>query len=139
MVFLNGTLLDNVVWVFIVYILAASFTVLNMLIGVLCAVVSETAESERENLGVSEVHGRLKRIYGTIATSGDGTILRKDSEATAANSEATESLNLMGVETKHPFALSDYPFEWDDDDIGTSLAQPVGDETGGYEHYPREV
>merc|ERR1719456_888518 len=71
--FASGTLLDNltqVCWpivydaplmlmVFLVYILLASFTVLNMLIGVLCEVVSATAQGEKETQAIREVQNQL--------------------------------------------------------------------------------
>merc|ERR1719440_2096500 len=70
--FFAGTLLDNLidimeelklsdeagpVWiiVFWLFILLSSFTVLNMLIGVLCEVVTETTEHEAENTMVELV------------------------------------------------------------------------------------
>ncbi len=60
--FLGGTLLDEffsfardlmdgfpvLLWLWILFVLLSAFTVLNMLIGILCEVVSATAAEEKE-------------------------------------------------------------------------------------------
>jgi len=135
--FVGGTLLDDVTgvlrdlqdghpamqWVMLVFVLISSFTVLNMLIGVLCEVVSATAANEEEKALVSEVRTRLLKVYGEIDTSGDGTLSKEEFMEMGNNQEVVESLELMGVETKHLFALSDSLFERDEDDIAAELAK----------------
>merc|ERR1712196_207913 len=74
--FVNGTLLDDLtgvlrdiltyggqtwVWVFIVFILLSAFTVLNMLIGVLCEVVTKTAAEETEGMLIRDVQEKLQK------------------------------------------------------------------------------
>ena len=134
--FVGGTLLDDVAnvlrdlgdgfpmlqWAMLIFILLASFTALNMLIGVICEVVSATAAAEEEKSLVSEVRGRLNKVYASIDTSGDGKISKDEFEGMAENDEVRESLELMGVETKHLFALSDSLFERDEDEIVEELA-----------------
>merc|ERR1719174_3063140 len=79
--FVNGTLLDDLTivlgdilvyggqgytWVFIVYILLSAFTVLNMLIGVLCEVVTKTAAEEQEAMMIREVQVQLRKVFNEI-------------------------------------------------------------------------
>merc|ERR1711964_60178 len=109
-------------WAMLIFILLASVTVLNMLIGVICEVVSATAAAEEEKSLVSEVRGRLNKVYASIDTSGDGKISKDEFDGMAENDEVRESLELMGVETKHLFALSDSLFERDEDEIAEELA-----------------
>ena len=67
--FLSGTLLDDItdiamafwthntpmLFVFLVYVLLSSFTVLNMLIGVLCEVVTAVSEQSQEETKIEFV------------------------------------------------------------------------------------
>ena len=48
---------------FLVFVLLGSLTVLNMLIGVLCEVVSAVAASEREEMVVAFVTTRIKHMF----------------------------------------------------------------------------
>ena len=109
-------------WAMLIFILLASVTVLNMLIGVICELVSAMTAAEEEKSLVSEVRGRLNKVYASIDTSGDGKISKDEFEGMAENDEVRESLELMGVETKHLFALSDSLFERDEDEIAEELA-----------------
>jgi len=73
MLLLNGALVDNIgkivdalgnisgfyVFLFYVYILIAATTLMNMLIGILCEVVSEVSKREREGLTVKYVQEKL--------------------------------------------------------------------------------
>merc|ERR1719159_1385768 len=92
--FVGGTLCDDLTnvlrdlfdgtpalgWAMLLFVLLSSFTVLNMLIGVLCEVVSATAENEKENSLTAEVRTRLTKIFGKIDVSGDGQISVKEFE-----------------------------------------------------------
>merc|ERR1719487_2062982 len=97
--FVQGTLLDDLtsvmrrvldhsqvmVWVFIFYILAASFTVLNMLIGVLCEIVSATAQAEADEVTIKDVKARLIRVFEEIDTDGSGRISKDEFEKMREN------------------------------------------------------
>jgi hypothetical protein len=75
--FVGGTLLDDItgftnmirtgplpafLWVWYLYVLISSFTILNMLVGVLCEVVTATAQSEQEKM-CKKVEGREASPY----------------------------------------------------------------------------
>merc|ERR1719388_808514 len=126
--FVNGTLLDDLtnvlsrvlphnqimVWVFIVYILAASFTVLNMLIGVLCEIVSATAKSEQDDMTIKDVKARLVKVFTEIDKDGSGLISMAEFERMRESELTTKALEQLGVESKHLLAMSDAIFETDD-------------------------
>merc|ERR1719235_379146 len=77
---LGGTLLDNITLhlnllreevpvlagVFLVWMLLSSFTILNMLIGVLCEVVSSVSVAEKEKGVVSYVRSTLMGVLDSI-------------------------------------------------------------------------
>eukprot|EP00928_Gymnodinium_smaydae_P018314 TRINITY_DN16978_c0_g1_i1.p1 TRINITY_DN16978_c0_g1~~TRINITY_DN16978_c0_g1_i1.p1 ORF type:complete len:519 (-),score=122.23 TRINITY_DN16978_c0_g1_i1:136-1692(-) len=86
--FVNGTLLDEVTGVarlllednallfiaFLIFVLASSLTVLNMLIGVLTDVVSKTADEESRNSAMNEVKGVIKAVFDNSDTDGNAKI-----------------------------------------------------------------
>lgn len=124
--FLAGTLLDDCTEVFkplitdgylhmlvlvLLYIVLSSFTVFNMLVGVLCEVVSATAYGEREKAIITEVHERMEGVYRSIDTDGTGTISKKEFNVMKTNETVVDALRSIGVEPKHLLVLSDTLFE----------------------------
>jgi voltage-gated sodium channel len=126
--FMAGTLLDNLIdimeelklseeagwaWIMIFwfFILLSSFTVLNMLIGVLCEVVTETSNHEAENSMVELVREEITAVFEQIDTSGDGTVSKEEFNMMKDKEEVKLALEKVGVEPKHFFALSDVLFE----------------------------
>jgi len=127
--FMAGTLLDNVVdymtdlkdaeekgdtymlYVFGLFILLSSFTVLNMLIGVLCEVVTETSAHEAENAMVIEIKEEITGVFQEIDVNGDGTVSKDEFDQMKESEIVRAALNKVGVKPKHFFALSDVLFE----------------------------
>ena len=83
---INGTFMDNfgtlvhslgqqspvcgvIFWVFV---LLSSCTVMNMLIRVLCEVVSAVSSTEKEAIVVDFVKARIKPLFEKLDTSGNG-------------------------------------------------------------------
>mmetsp|Transcript_132339 Transcript_132339/g.423440 ORF Transcript_132339/g.423440 Transcript_132339/m.423440 type:complete len:609 (-) Transcript_132339:122-1948(-) len=65
---------DILMWVFIVYYFISSMTLLNMLIGVLCAVIGETAKTEAEARSLWELRRTIKEAFDAVDSSKDGDI-----------------------------------------------------------------
>jgi len=117
---LHGTLLDAVgdrvnelmevsfvlVGVFYLFVLLSALTVLNMLIGVLCEVVSGVATTERENLSVSNVRARLVEIVHAsgIDEDGSGCLSKAELSKILDIPVAVKTLAEVGVDV---FALVD--------------------------------
>merc|ERR1719181_1831707 len=51
----------------LVYLMVSSYTVLNMLIGVICEVISEVARHEKEELTLQELKGTISRVAKVVA------------------------------------------------------------------------
>ena len=60
--------------VFLAYFFLANFTVLNMLIGILCDVISDTQASEKMKAKVREVEEKISLVYDSIDVDGSGKI-----------------------------------------------------------------
>merc|ERR1719326_2263425 len=86
-----GVLLDNVgfltkalgaeyvlIALFLLFILLAALTVMNMLVGVLCEVVSAVAATEQEEMLVNYVNGKLSEVMSMLDSDGGGSISKSE-------------------------------------------------------------
>eukprot|EP00929_Paragymnodinium_shiwhaense_P053369 TRINITY_DN26706_c0_g1_i3.p1 TRINITY_DN26706_c0_g1~~TRINITY_DN26706_c0_g1_i3.p1 ORF type:complete len:760 (-),score=159.69 TRINITY_DN26706_c0_g1_i3:99-2378(-) len=99
---------------FFIFVLIGSLTVLNMLVGVLCEVVSAVAATEQEEMLVMYVNDKLSRVMSLIDTDGGGSISKKEFMQILENVDAVRSLNDVGVDVFALVDLADYIFEDDD-------------------------
>ena len=124
-----GTLLDNVTGVvqtfwnneggsgyamlafMILYILISAFVILNMLIGVLCEVVSTTTQDENEKTMVLDTQARLEKVYKMMDADHSNTITYDEFKSLCDNKEFQSVFFKIGVETKHFSALASVLFE----------------------------
>merc|ERR1740117_1641810 len=86
---------------------------MNMLIGVLCEVVSAVAVSEKEEMLVTFVHEKLSAVMELIDEDGGGTISRHEFMQILDNEEAIESLEAVGVDVIGLVDYVDFIFETD--------------------------
>eukprot|EP00930_Biecheleria_cincta_P058337 TRINITY_DN44179_c0_g1_i1.p1 TRINITY_DN44179_c0_g1~~TRINITY_DN44179_c0_g1_i1.p1 ORF type:complete len:605 (+),score=83.63 TRINITY_DN44179_c0_g1_i1:52-1815(+) len=129
--FLDGTLLDGTgdlvrdllreswayVLVLYVFVTLAALMVMNMLIGVLCEVVSAVAAAERDSISVATVKEGIMGIIsrGGLDTDGDNQISKMEFNAILYDAEAVRLLNSVDVDTYGLVDLSDFIFSSDDD------------------------
>lgn len=117
---------DNLlgVLVFWIFVLLSSCTVMNMLIGVVCEVVSSVASTEKEALMVDLVRTHIKPLFDMVDESGDSNgLISKDEFLGILNNErAVELLEDVGVDVLFLVDQSDTIFqeEW------TSIAGASG-------------
>jgi len=104
---------------FMLYFVFSHLTVFNMLIGVVCEVISETASTESENSMVAQVTQILTVVFEEIDADGSGMISKKEFELMTDKHESIEALHILGVEPKHLLALSDTIFDSGEDSGGT--------------------
>eukprot|EP00927_Polykrikos_kofoidii_P040960 TRINITY_DN3490_c0_g2_i1.p1 TRINITY_DN3490_c0_g2~~TRINITY_DN3490_c0_g2_i1.p1 ORF type:complete len:725 (-),score=127.75 TRINITY_DN3490_c0_g2_i1:414-2534(-) len=123
-----GTFLDNVGlfateltgeplilnMLFLTFVLLGSLTVMNMLVGVLCEVVSAVAATEQEEMLVTYVNDKLSKVMSLLDTDGGGTISKKEFIEILDNVDAVRCLNDVGVDVFGLVDLADYIFEDDD-------------------------
>eukprot|EP00927_Polykrikos_kofoidii_P025278 TRINITY_DN2274_c0_g1_i4.p1 TRINITY_DN2274_c0_g1~~TRINITY_DN2274_c0_g1_i4.p1 ORF type:complete len:641 (+),score=113.38 TRINITY_DN2274_c0_g1_i4:202-2124(+) len=127
-----GTFLDNLtsvttsignesgvcVALFFVFVLLAALTVMNMLIGVLCEVVSAVAATEKEGLLVSFVSSNLQAVLQRIDTDGNCSISRKEFHLLIEDKIACEALMEVDVDPLCVIDYLDYIFDSGDDGDG---------------------
>eukprot|EP00928_Gymnodinium_smaydae_P001593 TRINITY_DN10579_c0_g4_i1.p1 TRINITY_DN10579_c0_g4~~TRINITY_DN10579_c0_g4_i1.p1 ORF type:complete len:733 (+),score=139.03 TRINITY_DN10579_c0_g4_i1:277-2199(+) len=102
--------------VFFLFVLIGAMTVMNMLVGVLCEVVSAVAATEQEEMLVSYVHEKLSRVMALLDSDGGGTISKVEFIKILDNVEAVKCLMDVGVDVFALIDLADYIFQDDDAD-----------------------
>jgi len=116
---MHGTFLDNLgpvmedigrasivySFLFLCFIALAALMVMNMLIGVLCEVVSAVAATEKEDMSVSFVMQKMQSIITELDTDGDGNLSKREFIKILNNNEAVVALNEVGVD---PVGLVDF-------------------------------
>lgn len=126
--FFSGTLMDNVsqianallenslllTFVFVVFVFLAAFTVLNMLIGLLCEVVTAVAAAEKEKAMVLHVKSKLTCFLEQLDTDGNGTISKTEFDQLITFPEAVHALSELGVDVQNLVQLSDHLFDEDE-------------------------
>lgn len=85
------------VWI---YIAIASLTVLNMLIGVLCEVISAVAAEEQEAMMVDKVFEKFDKICKELDENGDGTLDWDEFSKILDDAEALKALESVGVDAE---------------------------------------
>jgi len=104
--------------IFILFVLLSSLMVLNMLIGVLCAVVTAVAAAEKEKVLINYVKTRLIDVLQTLDEDGNGTISRKEFDQLLTIPEAYHALSDLGVDVHNLLSLGDHLFDADDNSSG---------------------
>lgn len=123
-----GTLMDNIGgvlkklcesgWVygslFMLFVLLATVTVLNMLIGVLCEVVSTVAAVEKETMVVNFVKTKLLAVLESLDEDGSGTISKDEFMSVLDQKAAVEALDECGVDVEGIYEFADFIFTDED-------------------------
>jgi hypothetical protein len=93
------------------FILLASLTVMNMLVGVLVEVVGAVAESEKEGLAVLEMREHLVEAMAKLDIDDSKGISKSEFEKILIQPEAAKILQDIGVDVVGLVDLSDFIFE----------------------------
>jgi len=111
--FTNGVLGDNLnwamatilyggsllcLWIFFLFFMISSLTLLNMLIGVLCEVIGKKAEEERNTAGENEMRSTLTEAFEGMDQNGDGSVTATEWDRMKTNPEVRRSLQTNGIE-----------------------------------------
>jgi len=80
------------------YISLASLTIMNMLIGVLCEVISSVAEEESESMIVDKVNDKFGEIVNILDSNNDGTLDWDEFQAILDYPSALQALESVNVD-----------------------------------------
>jgi len=140
----TGAFLDNITQVitdlglesvpvmllFFIFVSLSALMVMNMLIGVLCEVVSAVAETEKEEMLLSFVKEKMKTVLERIDEDNNGTVSRDEFTKILSEQDAVLALEELGVD---PVSLVDFTDQIfaealntdDDDDSSGELTFPM--------------
>lgn len=88
-------------WLFILFMIISAFCLLNMLIGVLCEVIQDSAEQENESSQLSELRHHMAEAFIKIDTSKDGLITTEEWVKMKTEKTVRASMANLGVEEQH--------------------------------------
>eukprot|EP00931_Biecheleriopsis_adriatica_P009297 TRINITY_DN110372_c0_g1_i1.p1 TRINITY_DN110372_c0_g1~~TRINITY_DN110372_c0_g1_i1.p1 ORF type:complete len:677 (-),score=176.51 TRINITY_DN110372_c0_g1_i1:14-2044(-) len=113
---------DNfIAWAMIItfmgYVLLTNITVLNMLIGIVCEVVSEVKKDDEQAAAVQLMQQHLRGMLCELDADGDDSISRKELQDVVRNQKAVSVLRQLEVEPEAVLVLTEALFE-DDEDAG---------------------
>jgi len=81
-----------------IFVVLASMTVMNMLIGILCEVISAVAVDEKETMITEKVYEKFGNIVRSLDNNGDGTISFRELEVIMDNNDALDVLSSLNVD-----------------------------------------
>lgn len=124
--FIMGTILDDItactnsiraspkpmmgLGFFFVFVLVSSFTMLNMLIGILCEVVGQTSEDEEQKATEANIREAIGSLFKTMDEDGNGTISRHEFMAMKEDKAVLDSLSALDVQARHFDMYADLMF-----------------------------
>jgi len=85
--------------IFLVFVLCSALTVMNMLIGVLCEVVSEVAATEKEDSAIKLVKGKLMNLLKDLDEDKSGNLSKEEVGEVWGNQAALQVLESLQVNT----------------------------------------
>jgi len=85
-------------WLFMFFFALSSLTLLNMLIGLLCEVISKTAESEEETAKIRDLRLCTEDAFEAIDTNADGRVCEAEWEKIKNDEQVRSQLSALGVE-----------------------------------------
>eukprot|EP00441_Pelagodinium_beii_P035171 CAMPEP_0197629462 /NCGR_PEP_ID=MMETSP1338-20131121/7298_1 /TAXON_ID=43686 ORGANISM="Pelagodinium beii, Strain RCC1491" /NCGR_SAMPLE_ID=MMETSP1338 /ASSEMBLY_ACC=CAM_ASM_000754 /LENGTH=832 /DNA_ID=CAMNT_0043200501 /DNA_START=18 /DNA_END=2516 /DNA_ORIENTATION=+ len=102
---------------FLVVIFISAFTVLNMLIGILCEVVTAVSESEKEEAHIAYLKNHLLDILECYDINDDNTIRKHEFDLLMRNLEFREAINNFGADFQDLQTLAEVLFVKNNSDI----------------------
>lgn len=86
---------------FMIFVLLSAFTVLNMLVGILCEVVSEVARAEKDCNARAKVRKTLLVMLKNLDSDGSGDISKDELLGVLADPEAVTTLEDLSVDVQY--------------------------------------
>jgi hypothetical protein len=99
------------VWVFLTFILISSLTIMNMLIGVLCEVVSAVKRAEDQSRALEIVKGTALVLLKKLDLDLSGDIDIFEMQAVLERDEALDCLEQLSVDVPHLLDMLDMMYE----------------------------
>jgi len=100
---------------FLGYLLIAQLTLMNMLVGILCNVVSVVSESSKEENFVKDIEAQLAALAEKLDPDGDGRVSREEFLNIISDYDLVRSLDDTGVDVVSFVEYASFVFEDESD------------------------
>jgi len=97
--------------IYLAFLFMATFTLMNMLIGVLCDVVSNVREAELDNIHVQHLDHEITKIVEYIDSDHNGFVTKQEWEKVFYNKETLRLLDGIGVDLPSFGGLQEFIFK----------------------------
>jgi hypothetical protein len=94
-----------VLCIIMIFVCLSALTVMNMLIGVLCEVISQVAATEKEDLLTTSVRETFEQVVEALDANGDKRISMQEFQNMMDNREVLSALEQVGVD---PVGMADF-------------------------------
>eukprot|EP00931_Biecheleriopsis_adriatica_P087535 TRINITY_DN6199_c0_g6_i1.p1 TRINITY_DN6199_c0_g6~~TRINITY_DN6199_c0_g6_i1.p1 ORF type:complete len:669 (+),score=119.06 TRINITY_DN6199_c0_g6_i1:3-2009(+) len=105
----------SMILAFTCYVLLTNITVMNMLIGIVCEVVSEVKKADEKQAAITIMQQHLRGMLIELDTNGDDQISRVELSQIVNNEKACRVLSELEVEPRSVLQLTEALFEEDED------------------------
>eukprot|EP00439_Symbiodinium_sp_Y106_P063379 s1557_g9.t2 len=105
----------SMIFVFFLYVLLTNITVMNMLIGIVCEVVSEVKLSDEKNTAVVYLKRNLRNLLIELDEDNNNQISKRELHAASKLPRAREVLKELDVDVDNLIVLTEPLFEQDAD------------------------
>lgn len=96
--------------IFMAFMLTGAFTVMNMLIGVLCDVMSNVADDQKDDSAVNQLKSQIETLIREVDVDGDMMVSKKEFAAMLHNKDALQSLTDVEVDVMALVHYADFIF-----------------------------
>lgn len=98
--FINNLLAHGLVYYVLIlsFLLVALLTIMNMLIGILCGVVADVTEADKETQFMAEVEHQIHKLADLIDVDGNGTIDKDEFDTILKDPAMTRRFFELGVD-----------------------------------------
>jgi len=111
--FCNEMNAENIAYgaLFLVFVLLASLTIMNMLVGILVEVVGVVAKTEKEESEAAFLKQQMLKLISSINEDGDDSVSRSEVQAIMEKPGAVRALHRIGVDVINLVDLIDFIFK----------------------------
>lgn len=111
---------------FFVFLFGSNLTLMNMLIGILCDVVSNVSAAGKEEAFLTEVEKQVERLASEIDSDGSGSISKEEFEFIIKDPRIATSFDELGIDIVGIANFARFIFEQCDEIAFTDFALLVG-------------
>ncbi|CAK9067616.1 unnamed protein product [Durusdinium trenchii] len=101
--------------VFLIYVLLTNITVMNMLIGIVCEVVSEVKREDEEGVAIDFMKEHLRTMLTDLDQDKNENISKSELQSVVEDEKAKVVLSELQVKPEDVIDLTEYLFEQDED------------------------